>query len=368
MRITFLRARYAHMRAWGRRVGAGCELRPHVKTTKTVEGALLQTGGSKRRITVSTLAEAGFFADAGFDDILYAVPLTVDKLPEAASLSRRLGAFHLIVDNRSTVDALLSQPPPSAHKQWSVFLMVDCGYHRDGVDPEDEGSVTLAKRLEDAATCTFAGVYTHGGHSYDASSTSEVRRIAGVERDSVTRFAARLRGAGVPCPVVGVGSTPTCSLPPPHLDGVDEMHPGNYIYNDVTQATLGACAAADIAVRVLTRVVGHYPKQNMLLVDMGWTGCSAQGAESGYGALLEARDLKVKLLKQEAGEVVSADGAPIDFGKYPIGTILQLAPWHSCAATQQHQVIHALDGDHRTIVDTWQICKGWAQPQFISHI
>ena len=30
----------------------GCRLRPHVKTHKTVEGALLQTGGVKERITV----------------------------------------------------------------------------------------------------------------------------------------------------------------------------------------------------------------------------------------------------------------------------------------------------------------------------
>jgi D-serine deaminase-like pyridoxal phosphate-dependent protein len=49
----------------------GVQLRPHVKTHKTVEGALLQTGGIRGRIVVSTLAEAFFFAEHGFDDILY---------------------------------------------------------------------------------------------------------------------------------------------------------------------------------------------------------------------------------------------------------------------------------------------------------
>ena len=34
--------------------------------------------------------------------------------------------------------------------------------------------------------------------------------------------------------------------------------------------------------QVLTRVIGHYPAANMLLVDMGWTGTSAQGKEHGY--------------------------------------------------------------------------------------
>lgn len=35
-------------------------------------------------------------------------------------------------------------------------------------------------------------------------------------------------------PIVGVGSTPTCSNPVA-LKGVTEMHPGNYIYYDVMQ-------------------------------------------------------------------------------------------------------------------------------------
>jgi D-serine deaminase-like pyridoxal phosphate-dependent protein len=41
-----------------------------VKTHKTLEGAAIQTGGSKRGIVCSTLAEVRFFAAGGFDDIL----------------------------------------------------------------------------------------------------------------------------------------------------------------------------------------------------------------------------------------------------------------------------------------------------------
>ena len=105
-----------------------------------------------------------------------------------------------------------------------------------------------------------------------------------------------------------------------------EIHPGNYIYYDEMQKLLGSCEAKDIAVRVLTRVIGKYPEQNMLLVDMGWTGCSAQGDKEGYGRIAgkEHSNLHIKVLKQEAGEVESRDGTPIDFSKYPIGTMLGL--------------------------------------------
>ena len=104
-----------------------CALRPHVKTHKTLEGAWIQTGGTARCITVSTLSEARFFADGGFDDILYAVPLTPDKLVECAALSRRLDAFHVLIDHPAQLDALLEQPAPGAGKVWSVVVMVDCG-------------------------------------------------------------------------------------------------------------------------------------------------------------------------------------------------------------------------------------------------
>lgn len=72
------------------------------------------------------------------------------------------------------------------------------------------------------------------------------------------------------------------------------------MFNDTTQSMLGSCAESDIAVKVLTRVIGHYPTQNMLLIDLGWTGCSAQGAEFGYGVLAGHSNLRVVQLKQEA--------------------------------------------------------------------
>merc|ERR1712167_240377 len=98
----------------------GTVLRPHMKTHKTLEGGVLATGGSKRRIVVSSLAEAEFYANGGFDDILYAVPITGDKLPQAARLTARLDAFHVLVDHEAQVDELLKQPAPADGKRWSV--------------------------------------------------------------------------------------------------------------------------------------------------------------------------------------------------------------------------------------------------------
>lgn len=335
----------------------GVSLRPHVKTHKTLEGALLQTGGTKRRIVVSTLAEAQFFAKGGFDDILYAVPITPDKLDEAAELTSRLEAFHIMIDHPAQVDAILARAAPADGKTWSVIIMVDCGYRRDGVDPDDTASIDLAKKLTEAPHVTLAGVYTHGGHSYGAKKVEEVLSIGEAERDAVVRFAESIKKLNSPCSNIGVGSTPTCSNPPSNLHGVTEMHPGNYLYYDMMQVELGSCKTSDVAVRVCTRVIGQYPKQNMLLIDMGWTGISAQGADKGYGAIDGHPELKINVLKQEAGEVVSADGAPLDFSRYPVGHVLKVLPWHSCAATHQHRAVHVVEDGK--LVGQWEQVRGW---------
>jgi len=43
------------------------------------------------------------------------------------------------------------------------------------------------------------------------------------------------------------------------------------------QAVIGSCQEDDIAFTVATRVVGHYPHRNEMLVDCGFTGISHDG-------------------------------------------------------------------------------------------
>jgi D-serine deaminase-like pyridoxal phosphate-dependent protein len=283
----------------------GVSLRPHVKTHKTVEGALLQTGGSKTSgIVVSTLGEAVFFADNGFEDIVYAVPITPDKFKDAAALTNQITSFYIMIDSQFILDQVSAQPMPSASKPWNLILAFDCGYHRDGVDINNPASVEMAKQIVGNPNLTFGGIYTHGGHSYDSRSAADIEVISRAERDAAVSFAKTLKDNGINSPIVGIGSTPTCSVPPSDgLSGVTEMHPGNYLMYDKMQAEIGACQRNDIAIRVLARVIGHYPKLNMMLLDMGWTAISAQGASDGYGFIADHPELKIKVLKQEAAEV-----------------------------------------------------------------
>ena len=338
----------------------GCTLRPHVKTHKTLELALLQTGGRRSGIVVSTLAEAEFFSEHGFDDIVYAVGLTPQKVPRAASLTNSMDRFHVVVDSAQQLANLEAQHSLlSGGKRWSVVVMVDSGYHRDGLDPASPASLELARRIAAGPATALAGLYTHGGDSYDARGVADVQKYAAAERDAVAGFAKRLRAAGVEVPTVGVGSTPTCSHPPADgLEGVTEMHPGNYIVYDAMQAASGVCSIDDVAVRVLTRIIGVYPERRTILVDLGWTGVSAQGAADHYGVVTSHPELQVRKLKQEAGEVEARPGVEVDFGAYSVGDVLELAPWHACAAAVLHKEVLVRE-DGVFTGERWTPCRGW---------
>jgi D-serine deaminase-like pyridoxal phosphate-dependent protein len=58
----------------------GVSLRPHLKTAKSADVARLAVAGEAGGITVSTLAEAEYFARRGFRDITIAVGMTPQKL------------------------------------------------------------------------------------------------------------------------------------------------------------------------------------------------------------------------------------------------------------------------------------------------
>src|SRR5512138_1199210 len=100
--------------------------RPHVKTHKTIEIGRMQHGGATGPITVSTLAEAEFFADAGFRDITYAVPVAPEKLSRAAALSGRIDRLNVLLDDGRALRAI-EEFHEAENVAFDVFLKVDCG-------------------------------------------------------------------------------------------------------------------------------------------------------------------------------------------------------------------------------------------------
>ena len=337
---------------------SGVAFRPHVKTHKSVEIGRMQHAGVVGWITVSTLAEAEHFARDGFRDMTYAVPIGPDKLARAAALAQRIDRLSVLIDSEDALRALESFA--AGHGVlFDVFLKVDCGYHRAGVDPESPDSVRLAMALARSESVRFQGLLTHAGHSYHARDVEEIRRVAAEESGSLTRFRALLAAEGLGDARRSIGSTPTAAVVE-RFSECDEVRPGNYVFFDAFQAAIGSCTLADCAVSVLTTVVGSYPERGTLIVDAGALALSKDAGpdhidpQFGYGLVcdvdLHPLPMRLVALSQEHGKVAASTHVPI-------GTRLRIIPNHSCLTAAMFDVYHVMD--RGKVVDQWKPGMGW---------
>ena len=92
----------------------GVALRPHMKTAKSIDVARLALQGQPGGITVSTLAEAEYFAAHGIGDILYAVGITPQKLDQVAKLNA--AGAHVIGDHRRSRNRRAPSPRIRSHR------------------------------------------------------------------------------------------------------------------------------------------------------------------------------------------------------------------------------------------------------------
>lgn len=333
----------------GRAEALGVALRPHLKTHKCVEIADLQRRLGARGVTVSTLEEARLFAAHGHDDLTWAFPLVLGRLPETQALAERV-TLRLVVDSEAAVSALVSQATP-----FHVWLKVDCGYHRAGVDPQGDDALDLARRLHTAPHLTFDGLLSHSGQAYHRAGVDILRAVAETERAILVACAERLRAAGVPVPAISVGSTPAMSAAA-SLDGVDEARPGNYVFYDYTQVVLGSCRSRDCAVTVLASVVSSPKGASHCVVDAGALSLSKDPGhpEAPHATMGEICTddpdgglkpyVRLVSVSQEHGIV----NAPLD-----VGSRIRIVPNHSCLAVACFDSYVVARGDH--VLDTWTI-------------
>lgn len=341
--------------------------RPHLKTVKSIELAQQITDTlNTDAITVSTLKEAEIFAEAGFRDILYAVGITPSKLDRVAALRRTGCDLTIITDNAPTAKAIAAYCSKN-ECQIPVLIEIDVDGHRSGVKPHDRDTLlAIAAALSDCAE--LRGVMTHAGGSYDARSEAEIRNCARAERTRTLAAAETLREAGYACPLVSIGSTPTALLAD-DLSGVSEMRAGVYAFFDLVMAGLGVCDVDEIALSVLTTVIGHQHDKGWALVDAGWMamsrdrGTANQMVDQGYGLVCNARgrvieDIIMISANQEHGILAIRPGSDRALSDWPVGTQLRVLPNHACATAAQHSEYLLVDGSGH-VLSIAERFNGW---------
>ncbi|KAH8145922.1 uncharacterized protein LAJ45_10064 [Morchella importuna] len=393
----------------------GIDFRAHVKTHKTIELTRLQLG--KRRggkLVVSTVREAEALAplikEGVVDDILYGVPLAPSAIPRLSALSSAYPALtiSLLIDHPDQLTPLLKSIAPGA-KQWPLFIKLDVGSHRAGIEVATEGFKTLLGRirfleLETTGKVFLKGFYTHAGHSYSATNATEVFTLLSeeIKAGELAMFSAN-KEFGLPKEssrkwTISVGSTPTAlsittmTKDPEStrtfaqdLGSLDkrcslEVHAGVYTMLDLQQLSTHAIpephslGVKDIAISVLAEVVSIYPGRGEggsteALVAVGTTGLGREpgkewpgwGAVSDWGMPGAGRTPKesgwvVDKISQEHGVLVEkVKGAG---EKLKVGGKVRIWPQHACIASNGHGWYFVVGPDN-TVKDVWVRWRGW---------
>ena len=330
-------------------------LRPHMKTAKSIDVARLALEGQPGGITVSTLAEAEYFAAHDLTDILYAVGIVPQKLDQVAKLNDAGADVIVLTDDLDAAGAIAAHSRPPR-----VLIEIDTGESRGGVTPDDAMLLAIADRLG----VNLAGVMTHAGHSYTGRSVDDMVRIAETERAGVVRAAERLHAASFHAPIVSMGSSPT-ALHAASLDGVTEVRAGVYMFGDLFQSEIFTHAIDDIALTVLTSVIGR--RTGKVLVDAGGLALSkdrsteAAPKDYGFGLALDRlgeRTLGEAIVRRAYQEHGVIDLDPAHPVTLPIGARLRIAPNHTCMTAAAHDRYHVVDGTDE-VVAIWPRVNGW---------
>jgi D-serine deaminase-like pyridoxal phosphate-dependent protein len=153
------------------------------------------------------------------------------------------------------------------------------------------------------------------------------------------------------------------------LAGVTELRAGVYVFFDLVMRNVGVCSDEDIALSVLTTVIGHQADKGWAIVDAGWMamsrdrGTAKQQRDYGYGQVctVEGVPLEGYLLSsanQEHGILSREGAADTDIvTRFPTGTRLRILPNHACATGAQFPAYEALAADGT--VQTWERFHGW---------
>jgi D-serine deaminase-like pyridoxal phosphate-dependent protein len=342
--VVFEERLAANIRRMADRAGqSGVALRPHAKTHKCVRIAEMQTAAGAVGLTVAKPGEALAFMGAGVHSLTVAYPLidpgrTAHLLAEA----RRVGAEIRLMADSETGVAAIAQAARDSGVAVSVYIKIDVGLRRCGLQPDDPHLPVLARMIINSKEIGLAGILSHAGHAYGAGDIEGVKQIAAQELSLMAMAKARIEDQGIAVPSVSVGSTPTV-IAAKDMQGVTEIRPGNYVFFDLTQQRLGVCGLDDLALFIMADVVSV--NADYAIVNAGSKSLSSDAGAHGTGGkgfglafpVDGGEAFPVLKLSEEHGFLERA-GRDVS-----VGQRVFIAPNHACAVANLFDALTVVD-------------------------
>ena len=317
------------------------QLRPHIKTHKSVLIARQQLSMGATGITAAKVSEAEVMAEGKIDNIFIANQIThprklrkLRQLHDAVDLSVGL-------DHQQQVDLYAAHFTDADHPL-KVLIEIDCGLQRCGVGI-GASLVDLARSVQSRPGLYLQGIFTHAGQVYAATSREEIAAIAEQEGKLMEDALQLLQKNHINIKTVSVGSTPTAGYVAKN-PAVTEIRPGNYVFYDGIQLALGTCQMDNCALFVLSTVISQ-PDSQRIVIDAGSKalhldqGAHATKILTGFGIPLNL-DGTIIRVSEEHGVIQLKNPQQIT-----LGSPLIVLPNHACAVVNLYDYYYLLDGE-----------------------
>lgn len=322
-------------------------LRPHFKTHQSLEiGSWFKEVGV-HKITVSSVSMAEYFSSQ-WNDITIAFPTNILEIESINKLAQKI-TLNLSIENEESILFLCE----NLKFKINVFLKIDVGYHRTGIEPANFNSIdNILNKIDTNPYINFIGFLGHAGHTYNCRTKQDIIEIHKKSLDIMNNLKQKYI-IQFPNLIISLGDTPSCSVAE-NFSGVNEIRPGNFVFYDLTQNLIGSNSTSQIAVAMACPIVALHKNRSEIVVYGGGVHLSkdrlndkeglvfgrvVRKTENGWGDLVP--NTYVKSLSQEHG-IISVPKDEIN--NYKIGDYLMILPVHSCTTSNLMKSYSTFDG------------------------
>jgi D-serine deaminase-like pyridoxal phosphate-dependent protein len=321
--------------------GTAQRLRPHVKTHKIAEVIQLQVQHGIKKFKCATLNEVEMVAGNGGIDILLAYPLLGPGVRQMFHIMERFPKTKLSV----TVDSLsacrqLCDQASERGKNVNVFVDLDNGMHRTGIEPERAGD--LIDFILDNKYLTFSGLHVYDGHIHDFD-IAERKLHCDKDFEEVTRLIHTLEKKRVMVKEIACGGTPTFPIHAQYESRT--LCAGTPLFWDAgykkSIPDLDFLPAAVVVGRVISKPTGN------ICFDLGYKSIASEMAHPR----LSFFNLEIDRVINHSEEhlVVSNDKSQ----DLSVGDLVYALPTHVCPTIALHEKVFVVQ--NQQVVDTWDV-------------
>lgn len=319
-------------------------LRPHVKTHKTKEAALMQMEAGIKKFKCATIAEAEMLGSINAPDVLLAYQPIGPKADRFIALIKKYPdtKFSCLVDDGEAAKAIATKAS-NAEIVIPVYIDLNIGMNRTGIFP-DQRAIDLYKLCSSIKGINSVGLHAYDGHIHDKDFDTRKKKCdeAFAKAEKVKE---EITKAGIPEPIIIAGGSPTFPI---HAKRKNiECSPGTFIYWDAGYQQGLAEQAFLPAALVITRVISH-PAENIFCTDLGHKSNAAEKDLDHRVRFLNATEVKF-IGQSEEHLVMQTDQTD----HYKVGDVLYGVPFHICPTCALYE--RALIVENGKVNGEWRI-------------